>query len=155
MWGQAGHRLTRAEVAQRARARAALRDRERAVRAADEQVAHRLWEHGLVRSYRITMALDLQGLYGPGVDGACGVEEPTVDLWEAGVVYPTWEQLLTLARLTGFGPGFFTREALTPEDIVTRSSLCWHRAGGLRMPDDDRPVVGFTPEAVAATIRGR
>lgn len=66
---------------------------------------------------RITQALDLAGLEGPEVDEACGVEEPTVDLWETGEVIPTKEQLERLAFLTGVRPAFFYLPAptLTPE----------------------------------------
>lgn len=56
---------------------------------------------------RITAALDVRGLYGPEVDRACGVEEPAVDLWEAGDLVPTAEQVEALSRLTGFPVRFF------------------------------------------------
>lgn len=56
---------------------------------------------------RITTALDVCGLYGPDVDRACGVEEPTVDRWEAGEVVPTAAQVEALACLTGFPAAFF------------------------------------------------
>lgn len=59
---------------------------------------------------RITMALDAAGLWGPGVDRACGVEEPTVDLWESGERVPTREQVEALAALTGFLPVFFYQD---------------------------------------------
>jgi hypothetical protein len=56
---------------------------------------------------RITMALDLAELYGPEVDEALGVEEPTVDMWEAGLIVPTREQIHRLAMLTGWPWRFF------------------------------------------------
>jgi len=56
---------------------------------------------------RITMALDLRWLSGPEVDRACGAEEPAVDLWEAGDLVPTAEQVAKLAALTGFPVAFF------------------------------------------------
>jgi transcriptional regulator with XRE-family HTH domain len=59
---------------------------------------------------RITAALDLRGLYGPEVDQACGVEEPTVDQWETGELVPTPTQIKRLAILTGFPVGYFYRE---------------------------------------------
>jgi hypothetical protein len=40
-------------------------------------------------------------LEGPEVDIACGAKEPDVDRWEEGELYPTWEQLVLLAELTG------------------------------------------------------
>lgn len=62
-------------------------------RAALEQQAYRDWAAGHVIPDRITTALNAEGLYGPEVDLACGVEEPAVDEWEAGTRYPSWEQL--------------------------------------------------------------
>jgi hypothetical protein len=63
---------------------------------------------------RITAALNMAGLDGPGVDYACGVEEPTVDLWESGELVPTREQVASLAMLTGFPWRFFYMPAPTP-----------------------------------------
>jgi hypothetical protein len=56
---------------------------------------------------RITTALDAAGLWGPEVDRACGVEEPTVDLWESGELVPTREQVEALAELCGVTPVMF------------------------------------------------
>lgn len=74
---------------------------------------------------RITMALDWADLYGPEVDRALGVEEPTVDMWEAGLLVPTREQVARLAVLTGVRPGFFYQPA--PEPV---SGLIVCTAGG-------------------------
>jgi hypothetical protein len=57
--------------------------------------------------HRITQALDAKSLYGPDVDRACGVEEPAVDLWEAGELVPTDEQVRLLAELTEMPFEFF------------------------------------------------
>lgn len=56
---------------------------------------------------RITIALDMRGLYGPEVDEALGGEEPMVDEWETGERIPTKEQVEALARLTDFPVAFF------------------------------------------------
>lgn len=63
---------------------------------------------------RITDALNLAELYGPEVDRALGVEEPTVDRWEdpADPLLPTAEQVRALAKLTGFPVPFFYRPAV-------------------------------------------
>ncbi|MBF6202193.1 hypothetical protein IU477_30480, partial [Nocardia cyriacigeorgica] len=102
-WGKAGQRLTEAEFEQRIRQRRAARAREQAAQqereAAREAEGKRLWAAGKLVPAAITVALDRKELYGPEVDSACGVEEPTVDHWEAGIVYPTWEQTQRLARL--------------------------------------------------------
>lgn len=69
---------------------------------------------------RITMALDAPAapgaigpLEGPGVDEFCGVQEPTVDLWETGEVIPSNEELALLAELTGYPVEFFFQPAPT------------------------------------------
>lgn len=70
---------------------------------------------------RITMALDWAGLYGPEVDRSLGVEEPTVDLWEAGLIIPTREQVYRLAQLTGWPWRFF----YMPEPVaITHGFIC-------------------------------
>jgi hypothetical protein len=86
--------------------------RDVAARQASERETARLeadYRAGGVVAYpdRITLALDLCGLYGPDVDRACLAEEPAVDEWEAGTAAPTWEQLTALATLTGFRPRLF------------------------------------------------
>ena len=50
---------------------------------------------------RITVALDMAGLFGPEADRTLGVLEPTVDLWETGMVVPTDAQLADLAERAG------------------------------------------------------
>jgi hypothetical protein len=135
-----GHQLTSREIRQR-------NEREHAARDA--------WARGQVVPHRITIALDFCELDGPGVDHACGVEEPAVDQWEEGTRYPTWEQLLALAELTGFDVRFF----LMPEDgqihaigpgvmfVCKRSSRSWNPV--VEIP---APIIAFTAEAVAATV---
>lgn len=88
---------------------------------------------------RITAALDIRGLYGPEVDLACGVEEPAVDLWEAGELVPTAEQVEALARLTGFPVRFF----YTPSTVkVDRLFIC--RTDGCELVDT-RPDADIQP----------
>jgi hypothetical protein len=83
-----------------------LPDRQRYMQAARQQRLDREASPTPVPE-RITAALDIRGLYGPEVDRACGVEEPAVDLWEAGDLVPTAEQVEALSRLTGFPVRFF------------------------------------------------
>lgn len=70
---------------------------------------------------RITMALDIQMLYGPEVDRALGGEEPMVDEWEAGVRVPDFVQVQALAELTGFPVRFFYQP---PPQPLTGGLLC-------------------------------
>lgn len=70
------------------------------------------WRSGDVSPAAITLAFDpkAQGgrgrmfsstqFVGPWVDEACGAQQPAVDRWEQGLLYPTWEQLCRLAALT-------------------------------------------------------
>ena len=105
-WGRAGVRLTQQEIAAK-RAKAGQR---RLVREQDDEVAYKLWRAGQIHPFRITMALDARRLCGPQVDAACGAAEPDVDLWEAGKLYPTWEQVRLLAELCGVPPRFFAEK---------------------------------------------
>lgn len=144
-WGKAGVRLTPAE--------AAANDRHRAERAywkrKRDQDAYDLWRQGKLVPHRITAALDLRELYGPEVDEACGAKEPDVDMWEAGTLYPTWEQFLALAKLTNFPAAFFFKDIDGP--LAGDTSLRWHRLGGQTADYRQPPLVRcFTPEALAA-----
>jgi hypothetical protein len=109
-------------------------------------VAYKLWRAGELRPYRITAALDARGLHGPEVDVACGAAEPDVDLWEAGKLYPTWEQVVLLAKLTGVTPRLLCTRGR--ELRVSDTSLRFH---GYR-DDDEPPVMSYPPDVVAATV---
>ncbi|AIG81353.1 Hypothetical protein AJAP_42935 (plasmid) [Amycolatopsis japonica] len=136
---------------------AALGRLEAAIRAAHQryerfspdQRAYQAWAAGDVVPHRITQALDLRGLDGPGVDEACGVTEPQVDMWEAGELYPTWESLVLLAELTRFPPEFFTLAFDRPPLRAADTSLVHHIR---QLPPDVDPVLEFLPSAVAAVV---
>lgn len=119
----------------------------------DTEKAHEAWKRGQVIPHRITTALDLRALYGPEVDRACGVKEPAVDEWEAGLRYPTWEQLLALAKLTDFPPKFFTNMLPAAPIRVSDTTLIFHMGKRDRI-EDREPVLAFTPDAVTATVNG-
>lgn len=145
-YGKAGVPLTPEELEARSRARAARRNRQAAAEAAALEEARARHARGLVRPYMITHALDAMDLYGPEVDTACGVREPTVDLWEAGHVYPTFDQLCALATLTRVTPLFLTRDHHVAHD--GRMFLC---GPGVKYAGPaEPPVYTFTPEAMAA-----
>jgi hypothetical protein len=145
-WGKAGQRLTDSQVRERDASAAATRAHVRARRKADDAVAYRLWRAGELKPYLITQALDAMGLYGPEVDEACGAKEPDVDLWEAGKLYPTWEQLLLLCKLTGKTPRFMCTER--PPLALAQTSMRFHVAD----THDPPPVWAFDPSAVAVTV---
>lgn len=119
----------------------------------DTEQAREAWRHGHVIPHRITTALDLRELYGPEVDQACGVQEPAVDEWEEGIRYPTWEQLLALARLTDFPVKFFTTMLPANPVRVSDTTLVFHMPKRARL-EDREPVLVFDPEAVRATVEG-
>lgn len=104
------------------------------------------WRTGHLQPFIITQVLDMRGLYGPGVDEACGVREPAVDQWEAGILYPSYEQVLALAMLTATTPAFL----VTPHEPIgfEDTSMRFH----LRKRDKRPPplVRCFLPEAIHA-----
>ncbi|OZC56591.1 hypothetical protein CH267_10475 [Rhodococcus sp. 06-621-2] len=67
--------------------------------AAPNMVDWQLWYDGKLVPMFITGLLDLGEHIGPNVDAACKAEEPAVDRWETGTLYPTWEQTVALAAL--------------------------------------------------------
>jgi hypothetical protein len=145
-WGKPGVRLTEQEIAQRGRAATARRNRRAITEKANDRIAYKLWRAGEVKPYMITRCLDVKGLYGPEVDKACGAEEPDVDLWEAGKLYPTWQQLLLLAKLCGVTPRFLC----SPHELITveQTSLRFHGHDAPTPP----PVWGFQIDAVQAVV---
>ena len=79
------------------------------------------------------------------------MEEPAVDQWEAGKLYPTWGQVLALATLTGFPVQFFT-EPVKGEGIAAKdTSMRFHVPPGT-LDDEPRPVLAFKPEAIRARL---
>jgi len=146
-WGEAGERLTDEEIAHRNREAVRHRNQSKIRRDADEAIARRLWAAGELKPYLITYALDAMGLYGPEVDLVCGAEEPDVDLWEAGKLYPTWEQLVLLAKLVGKTPRFLCSPYRPLQ--VSQTSMRFHIP---TEPDAPPPVWSYPPEVVAATV---
>jgi hypothetical protein len=123
-WGKAGVRLDPDDRAHRRAVHARNINQRRASEEADKVRAYQRWRQGLVCPDRITTALNVRSLYGPEVDRACKAQEPEVDQWEAGERYPTWEQLLALAALTGYPTSWFTTND-SPSVKVWQTSL-WH-----------------------------
>lgn len=149
-WGKAGQRLDPDEAARRERARAAARNRSRIRREADDARAQRLYLGGHLAPWRITLCLDEKGLHGPEADEQCGAAEPDVDLWEAGVLYPTWEQVVALARLCGVTPRFLMDDVRDPHRIRwDATTLRFH----LPASSEYQLVERFTPEAIRDRLR--
>lgn len=144
-WGKAGQRSPEA-ARRRSRARGWHHQEMEQQQAKDEQ-ARQKWLMGLVVPAHITMALDGADLHGQQVDWACGVQEPAVDNWEAGRLYPTWEQILRLAELTGRRPSYF----MAPVHDITSlydTSMRFHLSFAERHPMPALPVHRFTYEAL-------
>lgn len=121
-----------------------LTDRQKFYKTIADQRDHRR-TLGVPNPKRITMALDMAELYGPEVDEACGVQEPTVDRWEAGTQIPSRDELQRLAFLTGFPVTFFYRE--DPEPFV--GFICGPRGCQLV---DNRPA---SPRARVIHLHGQ
>lgn len=150
-WGRNGHRLDDGERESRHRSRVAAANRQAIRSAGDVARAEALYRGGHLSPWRITAALDAKGLWGPEVDIACGAAEPDVDLWEAGVLYPTWEQVQALAKLCGCTARFLMDDARDGSKIRwAQTSLRFHQA--VAEPD---LVEKFTPEAIRARLRPR
>lgn len=114
------------------------------------------WQRGLTVPHRITLALDIARLDGPEVDEACGVQEPAVDLWECGRLYPTWEQLCRLAQLTGFPVAFFTAPLASEPPILVNVHRQMPNGRTLFEPvRQERPVPAFTQSAIRRTLGGK
>lgn len=148
-WGKAGQRLSAREVEQQRRARGRenfLWQRMREKAFAD---ARRAWEAGQLQPWRITHAL--ADMSGPEVDRACGVAEPTVDHWELGIVYPTWQQLEALAELTGYPVAFFCQT--TPPLLASETTLRFHLRPWEIDAGDEEASRRFTPDAIERTLR--
>lgn len=109
------------------------------------------WDRGELVPDRITVALDLAGLHGPEVDVALGGAEPMVDMWEEGVMYPSWSQLLKLAMVTGFPvSSFFIPVDLRQWYDIRRSTfICGpHRRDPVPPMPKHLPVTEFTKKAI-------
>lgn len=118
---------------------------------ADE--AKRRWLRGQVVPHRVTLALDSRKLDGPGVDEACGVQEPAVDRWERGTLYPTWEQLCLLAVLTGFPIVFFAEPA---DENPIETNIRFRPSEGRQVyQPQPRPVLAFTDKSIRRTLGAR
>lgn len=153
-WGKAGERLEpkTPERAAALRKMRASNERTKASRVVNEQTAHRLWRAGQLCPERITMLLDMHGLYGPEVDAACNAEEPEVDLWEAGKLYPRWDQVLALAALCEVTPRFLC-EAPRNRMHWLETSMRFHVPHAEKLAAAEQPPVwSYPPEVVAATV---
>lgn len=152
-WGRVGERrpATTVEGRRQQLREATAREASRGRMLAADQEAQRRHEAGLVVPHFITMALDAQGLHGPEVDEACGAHEPDVDRWEAGELYPSWDQLVALAELTGVTPAWFVRPAADRVDYEWTSAQ-FHVKNRKPPP---APILEFKSGARDALVQGR
>jgi hypothetical protein len=135
-WGRAGVRLTPAEAEERRRRHATRAQQDRAARAEQLEQARQRWARGLIRPWYITAALDMRGLDGPDVD-----------LWEAGEIYPTFDQLCALADLTEMLPIWFVTDHRPVDDAPI--FICGR--GRRMITIEPRPLVAtFKPAEITA-----
>jgi transcriptional regulator with XRE-family HTH domain len=114
------------------------------------QCEEQLLATGVPNPARITLALDAAGLHGPEVDRACGVEEPTVELWETGELVPTADQIRALADLCGVRPAMFYGD-YQPIPVW----LCGHDGCELVDPRPDAQVLDLPATGQAACDHGQ
>lgn len=148
VWGEAEQQVT---GQQRHRARVQRGGAAGANRSEGDDFGRALWEGGLLVPAWITVALDRQELGSPEVDIACGAEEPSVDHWELGVEYPTWEQTRKLAALCGVGVEFLCQQSRPAADAgdSLRSHIPPFERSYLGTP----PITWFMADAIAKTLR--
>lgn len=96
------------------------------------------WHDGKLVPWYITLMLDHGRNSGPAVDIACKAKEPAVDRWEAGVLYPTWEQTVALAELVGVRVRDLANPEATPQHHDNRPLT---RKEGMA-------IMSFEPDAV-------
>jgi hypothetical protein len=88
--------------------------------------------------FRITMAMNMCGLEGPGVDLECGTWEKNpdgdVDAWEAGTAVPSKEQVALIADLTNFPERFFYTPP-GPGERRMSGRICWGRRRASQFED--------------------
>ena len=82
----------------------------------------KLLAQGTPNRHRITLALDYRMLDGPEVDVWCGGKEPMVDMWEAGTLVPTGEQVMLLAALTQYPVEWFYKD--DPPEMTGPMFMC-------------------------------
>ncbi|WQB72132.1 hypothetical protein SCD75_00040 (plasmid) [Prescottella equi] len=135
-----GQPVASASAAERDRLRAFSTDFDAQPFAEPDDDEHELWKAGKLVPWYITGLLDAGHHVGPSVDIACGAREPAVDRWEAGSLYPSWEQTVALARLLGVRVRTLTHPDAEPRHHETRPT---HGIKGLA-------ILSFEPAAVHA-----
>lgn len=108
-----------------------------------QDAARDAWEFGELKPYMLTRWMDYRGVDGPDVDHHCGVQEPIVDRWEDGTVYPTWEQLLALAEFCQIPVYYFTEPMAVDEGRVF---IC---SRGRKPLAEPAAITAYTHEALA------
>lgn len=117
----------------------------------DLKAARAAWAAGQLAPYRITAALNDAGLHGPDVDAQLGAQEPAVDHWEDGTLYPTFQQFLKLVARTRRPWRYFTPPPGHTPIRLQDTTMIYHDKRVATWPD---PVLAFTPEAIASTLSG-
>ncbi|MDJ0434682.1 hypothetical protein [Rhodococcus qingshengii] len=104
-----------------------------------------LWRTGKLVPWYITCRLDGGRHNGPEVDIACHAEEPAVDNWELGRLYPNWGQTVALARLLNVRVRNLTHPEAHPHHQPERP---------VRRPGRHIAILSFEPSAVQAVCGG-
>jgi hypothetical protein len=97
---------------------------------------------------RITVALDMAGLFGDDADRTLGVIPPVVDLWETGALVPTDEQLADLAERAGVLVAWFYDGPIEPLTFNVCYATKKAAGGGDRCQRVTYPELPERPEGV-------
>lgn len=114
---------------------------------ATADATYRIWRDGKLVPGRIELAREQKGLPQQCVANVCGTDVITVDLWEQGVEYPSWDELDDLCAILEVGVDFLARPVAGPRGLFT-------------MPDDWKGseemllMEEFCQEAVDTTVEG-
>lgn len=139
-WRRRGRELAKA---QNAAGRAAYQE----ALARQQEPKNKRWEQHLLASgtvvpARITMAMDLAGLYGPEVDDRCGTfhgnPDGDIDRWEQALAVPSPEQVRLMAEATGFPiPWFYAPLEPGPTPGTGPIWICWRDRRGCQASTPD------------------
>lgn len=105
--------------------------------------AYHSWRNGELVPGRLALARAYCDLPQQSIANVCGTDVETVDLWEQGVEYPTWDEFLDLMAITGLNPAFFARPVCGPKGLFAVPDS-W--------VDDADEISGLSDEAIHGAV---
>lgn len=83
----------------------------------DTPTTYTAWRNGHLTPGRLTLARAYTGLTQSAIAYACDTDPETVDMWERGAEYPSWETWNHLAAITEHPLEFFSRPLSGPGSL--------------------------------------